>query len=54
MGNKVGSNETVDVTHTMISNMKRLVDDMREFGTNDIEQKRAWRLHYLVASLLQR
>ena len=38
LGNKVGSNETVDVTHTMISNIKRLVDDMREYGTNDIEQ----------------
>ena len=37
LGNKVGRNK-VDVTHTLISNMKRLVDDMREFGTNDIEQ----------------
>ena len=54
-GNKVGSNESVDVRHTMISNMKRLVDDMREFGTNDIKQikylKRAWLLQYLAASL---
>ena len=38
LGNKVGNNETVDVTRTMITNIKRLVDDMREFGTNDIEQ----------------
>ena len=37
-GNKVGSNESVDVRHTMISNMKRLVDDIREDGTYDIEQ----------------
>ena len=36
--NKVGTNETEDVTHTIISNVKSLVDDMREYGSNDIEQ----------------
>ena len=50
LGNKVGSNETVDVTHTMISNIKRLVDDMREFGTNDIEQIKYLEGLALVAS----
>ena len=38
LGNKFGTNETLDMTQTMISNIKCLVNDMREFGTNDIEQ----------------
>ena len=50
LGNKVGSNEAVDVTHTMTSNIKRLVDDMREFGTNDIEQIKYLEGLALVAS----
>ena len=38
LGNKFGTNETLDMTQTIISNIKCLVNDMREFGTNDIEQ----------------
>jgi hypothetical protein len=40
LGNRVGLNETLDVSQKLINNMKNLVTDMREFGNNDIEQIR--------------
>jgi hypothetical protein len=40
LGNRVGINETLDVSQKLINNIKNLVTDMREFGNNDIEQIR--------------
>ena len=40
LGNHVGMNEVLDTSHSLISNMKSLVTDMREYGNNDIEQIR--------------
>ena len=38
--NKFGTNERLDMTQTMISHIKCLVNDMRESGTNDIQQNK--------------
>jgi hypothetical protein len=40
LGNRVGSNETLDISHRIVTNIKDLVTDMRDLGANDIEQIR--------------
>ena len=40
LGNRVGNNETLDISQKLVENIKNLVVDMREFGNNDIEQIR--------------